>query len=174
MTLGVLALYADGPTTLRHIASWRVKETDRMAAMAARAAQARRRRWKKARTSCASRLQPRPPTGSRPVIHTYDDHRSGDVLLAGGLQPGRACTVRIEDPKCVAKTFPDYFEALFSLSRPRSAHGLIPVITRGRPDRLRQGHAGERSGVAERLGWHYLDSGALYRIAGHWPRGAAD
>jgi 3-phosphoshikimate 1-carboxyvinyltransferase len=67
--------------------------------------------------------------------------------------------VRIEDPKCVAKTFPDYFEALFALSQtPASA---IPVICIDGPTASGKGTLA--SEVAQRLGYHLLDSGALYR-----------
>ena len=72
MTLAIVALFAEAPTTLRNIGSWRVKETDRIAAMATELAQARRHASTKAPTGCAvtppARLQPA-------TIDTYDDHR---------------------------------------------------------------------------------------------------
>jgi 3-phosphoshikimate 1-carboxyvinyltransferase len=70
--------------------------------------------------------------------------------------------VRIEDPRCVAKTFPDFFEALFSVARTDVPH--IPVLTVDGPTASGKGTLA--SEVARRLGYHYLDSGALYRIAG--------
>jgi 3-phosphoshikimate 1-carboxyvinyltransferase len=70
--------------------------------------------------------------------------------------------VRIEDPKCVAKTFPDYFEALFSVARTSLPH--VPVIAIDGPTASGKGTLA--SEVAHRLGYHYLDSGALYRITG--------
>jgi 3-phosphoshikimate 1-carboxyvinyltransferase len=68
--------------------------------------------------------------------------------------------VRILDPKCVAKTFPDYFEALFSLSQP--VPGAVPVICVDGPTASGKGTLAAR--VAQALGYHYLDSGALYRV----------
>src|SRR5699024_9782560 len=67
---------------------------------------------------------------------------------------------RILDPKCVAKTFPDYFEALFSVAQawPES----IPVLCIDGPTASGKGTLA--SEVAHRLGFHYLDSGALYRV----------
>jgi len=68
--------------------------------------------------------------------------------------------VRIEDPKCVAKTFPDYFEALFSVvATPQTA---IPVICVDGPTASGKGTLAAE--LARRLGYHFLDSGALYRI----------
>ena len=69
--------------------------------------------------------------------------------------------MRIHDPRCVAKTFPDYFEALFAVAAGRR-RATIPVHHHRRPDRLGQGHAGQRASPRA-LGYHFLDSGALYR-----------
>ena len=69
------------------------------------------------------------------------------------------CPLRILDPKCVAKTFPDYFEALFTLSRARP--GAVPVIAIDGPSASGKGTLA--AAVAQRLGYHLLDSGALYR-----------
>jgi 3-phosphoshikimate 1-carboxyvinyltransferase len=71
--------------------------------------------------------------------------------------------VRIEDPKCVAKTFPDYFEALFGLATAHS--GAIPVICIDGPTASGKGTLASQ--VASRLGYHYLDSGALYRVTAY-------
>ena len=110
MTAAVLALFADGPSTIRNVASWRVKETDRLAAMAtelrklgaqveegadflkiiAGTLQARRR----------DRYLRRPP--------------HGDELLAGRARRRAGAHQR---PECVAKTFPDYFEAFSGITR---------------------------------------------------------
>jgi 3-phosphoshikimate 1-carboxyvinyltransferase len=70
--------------------------------------------------------------------------------------------VRIEDPKCVGKTFPDYFETLFSVARTSIPH--IPVVCVDGPTASGKGTLAAE--VARRLGYHYLDSGALYRITG--------
>ncbi len=158
MTLAVMALYADGPSTLRHIASWRVKETDRLAAMATEL-----RKLGAEVEEGADFLRVTPPVEWKPaVIHTYDDHRMAMCFSLAAFNPA-GVHVRIDDPKCVAKTFPDYFEALFSVARTRSAH-LVPVITVDGPTASGKGTLA--SELARRLGWHYLDSGALYRIAG--------
>jgi 3-phosphoshikimate 1-carboxyvinyltransferase len=71
--------------------------------------------------------------------------------------------VRIEDPKCVAKTFPDYFETLFSVSK--TATSNIPVICIDGPTASGKGTLAAL--VAKRLGYHYLDSGALYRTTAY-------
>jgi 3-phosphoshikimate 1-carboxyvinyltransferase len=157
MTLAVLALFAEGTTTLRNIASWRVKETDRLAAMATEL-----RKLGAAVEEGADFLRVSPPTNWRPaVIRTYDDHRMAMCFALAAFNPA-GVHVRIEDPKCVAKTFPDYFEALFSVARTSTPH--VPVITVDGPTASGKGTLA--SEVARRLGYHYLDSGALYRIAG--------
>jgi 3-phosphoshikimate 1-carboxyvinyltransferase len=71
--------------------------------------------------------------------------------------------VRILDPKCVGKTFPDFFEALFAVARTDMPH--IPVLCVDGPTASGKGTLA--SEVAHRLGYHYLDSGALYRITGY-------
>jgi 3-phosphoshikimate 1-carboxyvinyltransferase len=82
------------------------------------------------------------------------------VLLAGSLQPGRPAGAHPEDPQCVAKTFPDYFEALFSVSQ--AAPAQIPVICIDGPTASGKGTVA--AAVAQRLGYGFLDSGAMYRI----------
>jgi 3-phosphoshikimate 1-carboxyvinyltransferase len=104
MTLAVAALFADGTTTLRNIASWRVKETDRIAAMATEL-----RKVGAAVEEGADYIRVTPPAKLIPnaTIDTYDDHRMAmcfSLVSLGGVP------VTINDPKCVAKTFPDYFE----------------------------------------------------------------
>jgi 3-phosphoshikimate 1-carboxyvinyltransferase len=104
MTLAVTALFADGTTTLRNIASWRVKETDRIAAMATEL-----RKVGAMVEEGADYIKITPPAKLTPnaVIDTYDDHRMAmcfSLVSLGGVP------VTINDPKCVAKTFPDYFE----------------------------------------------------------------
>ncbi len=110
MTAAVAALFADGTSTIRNIAGWRVKETDRIAAMASEL-----RKLGAAVEEGADALRVTPPERLRPAtIATYDDHRiamSFSLAALGGIR------VRIDDPDCVAKTFPEYFEALASISR---------------------------------------------------------
>ncbi|WKB54139.1 bifunctional 3-phosphoshikimate 1-carboxyvinyltransferase/cytidylate kinase [Eleftheria terrae] len=160
MTLAVMALYADGPTRLRNIASWRVKETDRIAAMATEL-----RKLGAHVIEGPDYIEVHPLAGDwRPAaIHTYDDHRVAMCFslaafnALAGARPG--VPVRILDPKCVAKTFPDYFETLFSVAQARTAD--IPVITIDGPTASGKGTLA--SEVAQALGYHLLDSGALYR-----------
>lgn len=157
MTLAVMALYADGPSRLRNIASWRVKETDRIDAMAAEL-------QKLGATVEAGpdflRIAPLPAGHwRRAAIHTYDDHRVAMCFSLAALNPD-GLPVRILDPKCVAKTFPDYFETLFDVVEPAG----IPVICIDGPTASGKGTLAAE--LALRLGYHYLDSGALYRVAG--------
>jgi 3-phosphoshikimate 1-carboxyvinyltransferase len=162
MTLAVMALYADGTTHLTNIASWRVKETDRIAAMAAEL----RKLGATVEEGADSIAVTAPAPGAwRPgVIHTYDDHRIAMCLSLAAFNPlvatpGTEVPVRILDPGCVAKTFPDYFAALFSVAQ--AAEADIPVITIDGPTASGKGTLA--SSVAQRLGWHQLDSGLLYR-----------
>jgi 3-phosphoshikimate 1-carboxyvinyltransferase len=104
MTLAIAALYADGTTTLRNIASWRVKETDRISAMATEL-----RKVGATVEEGADYIRVTPPVALIPnaAIDTYDDHRMAmcfSLVSLGGVP------VTINDPKCVAKTFPDYFD----------------------------------------------------------------
>jgi len=104
MTLAILALFADGTTTLRNIASWRVKETDRIAAMATEL-----RKVGAIVEEGADYIKITPTATLTPnaVIDTYDDHRMAmcfSLVSLGGVP------ITINDPKCVAKTFPNYFE----------------------------------------------------------------
>jgi 3-phosphoshikimate 1-carboxyvinyltransferase len=102
MTAAVLALFADGPSTIRNIANWRVKETDRLAAMATEL-----RKVGATVEEGPDRLRIVPPAGLRAAtIDTYDDHRMAmcfSLVALGGV------AVRINDPQCVNKTFPEYF-----------------------------------------------------------------
>ena len=161
MTLAVMALYADGTTTLRNIASWRVKETDRIAAMATEL-----RKFGAMVVEGADFISVTPPgqktsvgawrTGS---IHTYDDHRVAMCFSLAAFNPAHL-PVRIEDPKCVAKTFPDYFEALFSVAH--TPINNLPVVCVDGPTASGKGTLAVV--LAQRLGYHFLDSGSLYRI----------
>ena len=163
MTLAVMGLYGDGPTRLTHIASWRVKETDRIAAMATEL-----RKLGAEVTEGADFIEVCPPRIWRAAqVHTYDDHRMAMCLSLAAFNPladqtGAGRPVRIEDPACVAKTFPEYFESLFRLVE--AAPGAVPVITVDGPSASGKGTLASQ--VAQRLGYHFLDSGAIYRAAG--------
>jgi 3-phosphoshikimate 1-carboxyvinyltransferase len=115
MTIAVAALYADGPSTLRNIASWRVKETDRLAAMATEL-----RKIGAIVEEGADYLRVTPPEELSPAtIDTYDDHRMAMCFSLASLdgKARRGNAMRINDPKCVAKTFPDYFETFASIAK---------------------------------------------------------
>ncbi|BCB25837.1 hypothetical protein SKTS_07230 [Sulfurimicrobium lacus] len=111
MTLAVAALFADGTTTLRNIASWRVKETDRIAAMATEL-----RKVGATVEEGPDYIRVTPPAALTPnaVIDTYDDHR---MAMCFGLIALGSVPLRINDPKCAAKTFPDYFPKLQSIAQ---------------------------------------------------------
>ena len=160
MTLAVMALYAKGTTVLRNIASWRVKETDRIAAMTTEL-----RKLGAIVDEGTDFIQISPPASIsdwRPAsIHTYDDHRIAMCFALAAFNPA-GIGVRIEDPKCVAKTFPDYFEALFSLAHTPVSE--IPVLCMDGPTASGKGTLAAE--LARQLGYHFLDSGSLYRITG--------
>ncbi len=182
MTLAIVALFAEGTTRLRNIASWRVKETDRIAAMAAELRKLGAMVGEGADFIAVTGVTAGGPAGavadftsepagavagptSEPAgavsraltlrqnvsIDTYDDHRMAmcfSLVSLGGV------ALRINDPKCVNKTFPEYFERFVAL--------VAPVIAIDGPSASGKGTVAAR--VAQQLGFHYLDSGALYRL----------
>ena len=158
MTLAVMALYADGTTTLRNIASWRVKETDRIAAMAIEL-----RKFGATVEEGTDYIRVTPPESNghwkAATVHTYDDHRVAMCFSLAAFNPA-GLPVRIEDPKCVAKTFPDYFETLFSVAQTPDIN--VPVICVDGPTASGKGTLA--AVLAQQLGYHFLDSGSLYRI----------
>jgi 3-phosphoshikimate 1-carboxyvinyltransferase len=107
MTIAILALFANGTTTIRNIASWRVKETDRIAAMTIEL-----RKLGAEVVEGPDFIAVTPPRDARLVsgvsIDTYDDHRMAmcfSLVCLAGVE------VVINDPACVGKTFPGYFDA---------------------------------------------------------------
>ncbi|MBI3526478.1 MAG: bifunctional 3-phosphoshikimate 1-carboxyvinyltransferase/cytidylate kinase [Betaproteobacteria bacterium] len=154
MTLAVAALFADGTSRLRNIGSWRVKETDRIAAMATEL-----RKLGARVEEGPDFLTVTPPSCSRlahgAAIDTYDDHR---IAMCFSLAALGGVKVRINEPGCVAKTFPDYFERFAEVTSKSSA----PVIAIDGPSASGKGVVAQR--VAEHLGFRYLDSGSLYRL----------
>src|SRR5574343_42741 len=151
MTLVPVAAFAQGPTRLTGIASWRVKETDRIEAMANEL-----RKLGGTVETTADTLTVIPPASPNAFhcaeIETYDDHR---IAMCFSLMT-LATPLRILDPGCTAKTFPDYFERFAEVTTP------VPVIAIDGPSASGKGTVAQR--VADALGWHYLDSGALYRL----------
>ncbi|KAL7547577.1 hypothetical protein ACHAWF_010870 [Thalassiosira exigua] len=112
MTLAAVALFAEGPTTIRDVYSWRLKETERMKAIVAEC------------TKLGARVEEHedycvvhPPEGNRVkegvAIETYDDHR---MAMTFSLAACGGADVVIDDPGCTAKTFPTYFEMLGSIA----------------------------------------------------------
>lgn len=149
MTLSVAALFADGPSTLRNIGSWRVKETDRIAAMAAEL-----RKLGATVEEFPESLRVTPPARLHAaVIDTYDDHR---VAMCFSLATLGGPYVRINDPMCVKKTFPEYFQTFAGIATP------VPVVAIDGPSASGKGTVAAQ--VARVLGFDHLDSGALYRI----------
>ncbi|CAM3994808.1 3-phosphoshikimate 1-carboxyvinyltransferase [Pseudoalteromonas byunsanensis] len=109
MTLATVALFADGPTAIRNIYNWRVKETDRLAAMATEL-----RKVGAQVVEGHDFIEITPPTKINLTdIDTYNDHRIAmcfSMVAVGGHE------VLINDPGCTAKTFPTYFDVLASIS----------------------------------------------------------
>jgi 3-phosphoshikimate 1-carboxyvinyltransferase len=160
MTLAALALFAKGTSRLANIASWRVKETDRLTAMANEL-----RKVGATVEEGADWLAITPPARWQAAeIATYDDHRMAMAMSLAAFNGAAAAVgdgqpVRILDPRCVAKTWPDYFEALFGVVQ--AEPGAIPVLTIDGPTASGKGTLA--SAVADALGYVLLDSGAVYR-----------
>ncbi|KAJ4904276.1 hypothetical protein Rs2_18227 [Raphanus sativus] len=110
MTLAVVALFADGPTTIRDVASWRVKETERMIAICTEL-----RKLGATVEEGSDYCVITPPAKVKPAeIDTYDDHR---MAMAFSLAACADVPVTIKDPGCTRKTFPDYFQVLESITK---------------------------------------------------------
>ena len=110
MTIAICALFADGTTTIRNIASWRVKETDRISAMATEL-----RKVGAVVVEGADFISVTPPEKliATAKIDTYDDHRMAmcfSLVAMGGVP------ITINDPGCVAKTFPNYFTVFATIA----------------------------------------------------------
>ena len=117
MTLAVTALFAEGPTTIRNIGNWRVKETDRIAAMAAEL-----RKVGAEVEEGPDWIRVEPPAALRPaVIDTYQDHR---MAMCFSLASLGGVPITINDPGCTRKTYPDYFDAFRSIAVP--GEGTVP------------------------------------------------
>lgn len=110
MTLAVLALFAEGPTRIRNVANWRVKETDRLAAMATEL-----RKLGAGVDEGPDSLTVTPPTALRGAsIDTYGDHR---MAMCFALLALSDAPVVINEPACVRKTFPEFFDTFAGLAR---------------------------------------------------------
>ena len=111
MTAAVAALFADGTSTIRNIGSWQVKETDRITAMATEL-----RKLGATVVEGPDFLKITPPSKLNPgvAIDTYDDHR---IAMCFSLAALGGVPVTINDPECVAKTFPEYFAVLAGITQ---------------------------------------------------------
>lgn len=115
MTVAMLAVYADGPSMLRNIGSWRVKETDRIDAMATEL-----RKLGVGVETGSDWLKIIPVDKMQDaVIDTYDDHRIAMCFSLASLNSAskKGVNIRINDPRCVAKTFPSYFQVFSAITR---------------------------------------------------------
>jgi len=151
MTLAVLALFADGECHLRNIGNWRVKETDRLFAMATEL-----RKFGATVIEGDAELLIKPPTNinSGVCVATYDDHR---MAMSFSLVSLSGTPVTILEPACVNKTFPSFFQCFDSILR-------CHVISIDGPSGSGKGSVAKA--VALKLGFDYLDSGAIYRAIG--------
>lgn len=115
MTIAIVALFAEGTTTLRNIGSWRVKETDRIHAMATEL-----RKVGAVVEEGSDYLRITPPVHLHAAtIDTYDDHRMAmcfSLVALGGVP------IRINDPRCVNKTYPEYFTAFAGIAKSAKEH----------------------------------------------------
>jgi 3-phosphoshikimate 1-carboxyvinyltransferase len=120
MTLATTALFARGRTVIRNISNWRVKETDRLAAMAAEL-----RKTGARVTEGADFLEIDPPAAiEHATIDTYEDHR---IAMCFALLALAESSVTINNPGCVSKTFPDFFPRLSSISLPPAGEAVRHV-----------------------------------------------
>ncbi|GHA55890.1 3-phosphoshikimate 1-carboxyvinyltransferase [Photobacterium aphoticum] len=110
MTIATAALFANGTTAIRNVYNWRVKETDRLAAMATEL----RKVGAEVEEGEDFIVITPPATLQHAAIDTYDDHR---MAMCFSLVALSDTPVTINDPKCTSKTFPDYFEKLAILSQ---------------------------------------------------------
>jgi len=111
MTIATTALFAKGKTAIRNIYNWRVKETDRLHAMATEL-----RKLGAEVVEGEDFIEVTPPTALRhAAIDTYNDHR---IAMCFSLVALSDTPVTINDPGCTSKTFPDYFDKLASISQP--------------------------------------------------------
>jgi 3-phosphoshikimate 1-carboxyvinyltransferase len=109
MTIATTALFAKGTTSIRNIYNWRVKETDRLSAMATEL-----RKVGAVVEEGEDYISITPPESlTHAAIDTYNDHR---VAMCFSLVALSDTPVTINDPKCTAKTFPDYFDKLAQVS----------------------------------------------------------
>lgn len=110
MTIATTALFAKGTTAIRNVYNWRVKETDRLSAMATEL----RKVGATVEEGEDYIIVEPTDTLKHAAIDTYDDHR---MAMCFSLVALSDTPVTINDPKCTSKTFPSYFDKLASLSQ---------------------------------------------------------
>jgi len=109
MTLAIMAVFADNPTKLKNIGSWRVKETDRILAMEN---ELTKLGVQVSSTQDSITIFPQKDLNDNVSISTYNDHR---IAMCFSLFCLRNLNITILDPSCVNKTYPDYFKDLESV-----------------------------------------------------------
>ena len=159
-TLAAVAAFAEGTTAIEGIGFIRRKETDRIANTAAELA---RRGIDAVAEPDGITIRPNPFALRAGLVDCHGDHRMAMAMSLVGL---RVAGIDIDDPDCVAKTFPDFFDALESLrASPDSLSGPTepsgPVIAIDGP--AASGKSSVARAVAAELGMDYLDTGAMYR-----------
>ena len=159
-TLAAVAAFAEGTTCIGGIGFIRRKETDRIANTAAELA---RRGIDAVAEPDGITIRPNPFALRAGLVDCHGDHRMAMAMSLVGL---RVAGIDIDDPDCVAKTFPDFFDALESLrASPDSLSGPTepsgPVIAIDGP--AASGKSSVARAVAAELGMDYLDTGAMYR-----------
>ncbi len=109
MTLSILAVFADAPTTLKNIGSWKVKETDRISAIEK---ELKKLGVEVASTQNSMTIFPQNNLNNNVAIETYNDHR---IAMCFSLFCLKNLNIIIKDPECVNKTYPNYFKDLESI-----------------------------------------------------------
>ena len=109
MTLAIMAVFADKPTKLKNIGSWRVKETDRILAMDN---ELTKMGVEVSTTHDSMTIFPQKQLNDNISIETYNDHR---IAMCFSLFCLKNLNITIQDPNCVNKTYPDYFKDLKSV-----------------------------------------------------------
>ncbi len=159
-TLAALAAFAEGTTRIGGIGFIRRKETDRIANTATELA---KRGIDAVAEADGITIRPNPFTLRAGLVDCHGDHRMAMAMSLVGL---RVAGIDIDDPDCVAKTFPDFFDALESLravpdSLPGPTEPAGPVVAIDGP--AASGKSSVARAVAAELGMDYLDTGAMYR-----------